>query len=67
MRANLKKNDRIVTVGGIIGTVINAPKDSDEISIRIDESSNTRMRILRSAVNRVLGESEEKKEGSLEK
>lgn len=50
MRKNLKKNDRIVTIGGICGTVVNAPSDGDEVTIKLDENSPTRMRILRSAV-----------------
>ena len=53
----LKKNDRIVTIGGIVGVVVNAPKDSEEVTIRIDENNNTRMHILRSSVSRHLDES----------
>ncbi len=56
MMDNLKKNDRIVTIGGLIGVVVNVQKDSDEVTIRIDENNNTRLRILRSAVSRVLTE-----------
>ena len=51
----LKKNDRIVTVGGILGTVVNVVKD-DEVVIRVDEQTNTKMHILRSAVSRILKE-----------
>lgn len=54
MLDNLQKNDRIITIGGIYGTVVNAPKGSAEITIRVDENSNSRVRILRSAVSRVL-------------
>ncbi|MEE3370503.1 MAG: preprotein translocase subunit YajC [Planctomycetota bacterium] len=48
----LKVHDRVVTAGGILGTVIEAKEDSDELTIRIDEVNNTRMRILRSAISR---------------
>ena len=51
MLDNLKKNDQVVTIGGIKGTVTNV-KD-DEVTIRVDESSNTRIRILRSSVSRI--------------
>lgn len=51
----LKKNDRIVTVGGIHG-VISAINDADTITIRIDESGSTRMKIDRKAVARVITE-----------
>ena len=48
----LQMHDRIVTAGGILGTVVAVAPDSDQITIRIDEVNNTRMRILRSAVSR---------------
>lgn len=46
----LAKNDRIQTIGGIIGTVVDI-KD-DEITLKIDESNNTKMKIVRSAISR---------------
>jgi preprotein translocase subunit YajC len=46
----LKKNDAIVTVGGVCGTIVNISPDSRFVTIRIDDSNNTRMRILRSAI-----------------
>jgi len=54
VRNELKKNDRIVTIGGIHGTVVSAPADGDEITIKLDENSPTRMRITRSAVQTVI-------------
>jgi len=53
MLDNLKKNDHVVTIGGIFGVVVNAQKGSEDITIRVDDSNNTRLRILRSAVSRV--------------
>ena len=55
MLKSLKKNDRVVTAGGILGLVVNAPKDSDEIVVRVDENNNTRIHVLRSSIVRVLG------------
>ena len=54
MLQNLKKNDRVVTIGGIYGTVVNAQKDLDEVTIKVDESTNTKLRMQRSAIARVL-------------
>lgn len=54
MQQELKKNDRVVTIGGIIGVVVNTQQGSDEVTIRIDENTNTRIRVVRSAVSRVL-------------
>ncbi len=53
---SLKKNDRIVTIGGIHGVVVNVTKDSDEVTIRVDEGSNTKLRVSRSAISRVIGD-----------
>ena len=52
MQIGLQKNDHVCTIGGILGVVVNAPQGSDEITIRVDE--NTRIRVVRSAVSRVV-------------
>jgi preprotein translocase subunit YajC len=67
MIENLKKNDRVVTIGGIYGTVVNVQKGADDITIKVDESTNTKLRILRSSVARVLATEDpatEKKEST---
>jgi preprotein translocase subunit YajC len=51
---NIKKNDEVVTVGGIYGVVVNAPQDSEFVWLRLDESTNTRVKVLRSSISRVL-------------
>lgn len=58
LMAGIKRNDKVVTQSGIIGVVVDVDKKDedikeDEIVIRVDNSSNTRMRILKSAVARV--------------
>ena len=45
----LKKNDQVVTIGGIIGTVVNLTED--EVTIRVDD--NTRIKMLRSSIQTV--------------
>jgi len=54
MLSNLKKNDRVRTIGGIIGTVVDVR--DDEIVLKVDESNNTKMHFLRSAVGTVLAD-----------
>jgi preprotein translocase subunit YajC len=56
MQSELKKNDRVVTVGGIIGVVVITQAGSNEITIRVDDSNNTRLRMLRSSISRVVTE-----------
>lgn len=52
MVQSLKKNDRVRTIGGILGTVIDV-KD-DEIIVKVDESNNTKVRIAPGAISKVL-------------
>ena len=54
MLEELKENDQIVTVGGIVGSIVSFSKDKGEVVIRTDEKSNTKLRILRSHIARPL-------------
>lgn len=53
---NLAKNDRVLTIGGIIGTV--ASVRDNEVVIKVDESTNTKMTFLKTAIQRVITEGE---------
>jgi preprotein translocase subunit YajC len=50
MLNSLKKNDRIETIGGIFGTIVSVNREADEVVIKVDESSNTRLRVRCSAI-----------------
>jgi preprotein translocase subunit YajC len=52
LEQSLEKNDKILTIGGIIGTIVDI-KD-DEITLKIDESNNTKIKVRRSAIGRNL-------------
>ena len=65
--STLKKNDEIVTTGGIVGTVVNANPGSPYVTVRVDENTNTRLRILRSAILQVGGIEEGSEKSSGEK
>ncbi|MCZ6653896.1 MAG: preprotein translocase subunit YajC [Planctomycetota bacterium] len=52
MIQGLKKNDRVVTIGGIVGTVVTAKED--EIVVRVDETNNTKMTFVRQSIQRVI-------------
>src|SRR3954465_15459786 len=45
MISTLKKNDRVVTTGGIYGVVTNVRPEADEVSIKVDEATNTKLKI----------------------
>lgn len=63
--AGIKKNDEVITVGGIWGIVANAPQDSEYVWLRLDDSGGTRLKVLRSSISRVLTaeKADEKKAG----
>jgi preprotein translocase subunit YajC len=48
----LKKNDRVQTIGGIFGTVLDV--SDTEITLKIDESNNTKIKVVPSAIHRVI-------------
>lgn len=54
MLADLKKNDRVITRGGIMGSVASVEPDGTKVSIKIDD--NTRIPIHRSYIEHVLGD-----------
>lgn len=60
MLASLKKNDRVVTIGGIIGTIANISPDGKEITLKVDD--NARIKFLRSSISRKLEEEPPKEE-----
>ena len=60
MRENLKKGDKVQTVGGVLGTVVNV--DTDEVTVKVDESTNAKIRFTRAAIHRVI--TDEVKNGS---
>ncbi|HDS84830.1 MAG TPA: preprotein translocase subunit YajC [Phycisphaerales bacterium] len=55
MVSSLRKNDRVRTIGGIYGTVLDVR--DDEIVLKVDEGSNTKIRVIPSAIATVLSSS----------
>ena len=58
----LKKNDRVVTSGGIIGIVAAIKENEDEVTLKVDESSNVRLRVLKSSIQKILSGDEPPKD-----
>jgi preprotein translocase subunit YajC len=50
----IKKNDRVLTVGGIYGVVTNVQRDVDRVTIRVDETNNTKLDITFGSIARVV-------------
>ncbi len=56
MLENIKKGDKVLTIGGMIGIIVGI-KDT-EVTIKVDEAANTKITFVRTAVDRVLTERE---------
>jgi preprotein translocase subunit YajC len=57
MLANMKRGDRVMTVGGILGSVIEV-RDA-EVLLKVDEGSNTKIKFTRDAIKRVIAADDE--------
>ena len=55
---NVKKNDRVITASGIIGTVSSVDREQDRGVLKVDESSNAKITFTLASVNRVLADSD---------
>ncbi|MBX3355127.1 MAG: preprotein translocase subunit YajC [Phycisphaeraceae bacterium] len=60
MLSALRKHDRVVTSGGIIGSVVEIKPRT--VVLKVDESSNTRITFSRDAIQSVLEEAPESSE-----
>jgi preprotein translocase subunit YajC len=54
MVQTLKKNDRVRTIGGIFGTIVDIR--GDEVVLKVDESNNTKIRIATTAISKNLSQ-----------
>ena len=54
----IKKGDRVLTAGGIFGTVVGS--DSQKVVLRISDDANLKIELLRTSVARVLTADDEK-------
>jgi preprotein translocase subunit YajC len=48
----LAKNDRVRTIGGILGTVVDIK--GDEVTLKVDESNNIKIKVTTSAIGKNL-------------
>ena len=56
MLAGVKKNDRVLTNGGIYGVVVGVRREADEVTLRVDEATSTKIRVTLSSIARILGD-----------
>ena len=56
MLSSLQKNDRVRTIGGILGTVIDIR--DDEVTLKVDESNNTKIKVTTGSIGTVLSDTD---------
>lgn len=56
----LQRNDHVLTIGGIHAVVTSVAED--EVTIRVDEKSDVKMRVSRDAISKVVGDEEGEEE-----
>ena len=52
MLSAIKKHDRVQTIGGVLGSVVDVKPDT--VVLKVDESSNTRITFARSSIQQVI-------------
>ena len=52
MLDGMSKNDRVMTIGGIVGTIV-AVKEK-EVVVKVDESTNTKMTFSKRAIQQLI-------------
>ncbi len=59
MLGGIRKHDTVQTIGGVVGSIVEV-KD-DQVVLKVDESSNTRITFARSAIQQVLASKDSKR------
>jgi preprotein translocase subunit YajC len=59
MLSELKPNDRVYTIGGILGTIVDIDKDSNTMTLRIDEKSGARIEVRRGYIGGLASDEDE--------
>jgi preprotein translocase subunit YajC len=53
---SLKKNDRVITNGGIYGVVANVQRDADRVTLKVDETNNTKIDVTFGSIAKILSD-----------
>ena len=59
---SLKKNDRILLVGGVYARIVNVRPDADEVVVKVDEDRDVKMTVTKAAILRKLEKSDKDEE-----
>lgn len=51
MMESLDRNDRVFTVGGLVGTIHSIDREKNEVVLKVDDSNGTKVHFLISAIS----------------
>ena len=60
MIEGLKKNDKVLTTGGIYGTVMSVDAKNDKVVLRVDDERGVKLAFTTASVGRVIESSSDK-------
>ena len=60
MLETLKKNDKVLTTGGIYATVVSIDATHDKVILRVDDERGVKLAFTRASIARVIDSSSEK-------
>lgn len=61
---SLKKNDRVLLIGGIYGRIVLVKPEEDEVVVKVDEDRELKLTVTKSAILKKIEKVEESKEKS---
>ncbi len=64
MLEKLRKNDKVLTTGGLYATVMSIDNANDKVVLRVDDERNVKLAFTRASVARVLESSDKPAESS---
>ena len=66
MLGALKKNDHVVTIGGIKGVIVSLKPEENEVLLRVDEATGTKLRVTLSSIAGAVAPGEQDASGKKE-
>ena len=57
LREGIKKNDKVVTNSGIYGIVANVQRESNRVTLKVDEATNAKIDVTFDSISTILTES----------
>lgn len=61
--SSVKEKDHVLTTGGIYGVVTSVQRDTQRVTIRVDEATGTKIKINMAAIAQILSDNDKEADG----